>query len=168
MSMRFGRMSPALALVVGALAIAGCGGSSSGGGSGGTGTNASGSGATLTPKQWEAKVEGISSQLSAAFAPIKTQGHSPATWFALSTKLKQINSEMGTIKAPAVAVGLTAAIASGLAPLPTESESIGNDLKSGNQTAARSDAVKLEKSLFALLSKISSALLKLKGGGTST
>jgi hypothetical protein len=167
MSMRFGRMSPALALAVGALAIAGCGGGSSGG-SGGTGTSASSTGATLTPKQWETKVEGISTQLSAAFAPIKTQGHSPATWFALSTKLKQINSQVATIKPPPVAAGLTAAIVSGLAPLPQESETIGNDLKSGNQTQARSDAVTLEKSLFKLLSDISTALLKLKGGGTTT
>lgn len=165
MSMRFGRMTPALALTVGGLAIAGCGGSSS---SPGTGTGAGGSGATLTPKQWETKVEGISSQLSAAFAPIKTQGHSAATWFALATTVKQINSEVASIKPPPIAVGLTAAIASGLAPLPQESQTIGNDLKSGNQAQAKNDAVTLERSLFLLLSKISNALLKLKGGGTST
>jgi hypothetical protein len=166
MSFRFGRLSPALALTVGAVAIAGCGGSS--GGHPGTGTGASSSGATLTPKQWETKVEGISSQLSAAFAPVKTEGHSPATWFTLSMKLKQINSEVAAIKPPPLAVGLTAAIASGLAPLPQESQAIGNDLKSGNQTKAKNDALTLERSLFALLSKISTALLKLKGGGTST
>lgn len=168
MSMRFGRLSPALALAVGALAIAGCGGSSGGSNAGGTGTSASSSGATLTPKQWETKVEGISSQLSAAFAPVKTEGHSAATWFALSTKLKQINAQVATIKPPPVATGLTAAIASGLAPLPQEAQSIGNDLKSGNQTQARTDAVTLERSLFSLLSKISTALLKLRGGGTTT
>jgi hypothetical protein len=169
MSMRFGRVSPALALAVGALAIAGCGGGSSGGsGSTGTGTSASATGATLTPKQWEAKVEGISTELSAAFAPIKTQGHSPETWFTLSNQLKQINSDVATIKPPPVAAGLTSAIAAGLAPLPQQAEAIGNDLKSGNQTQARADAVTLEKSLFKLLSDISSALLKLKGGGTTT
>ena len=164
MSMRYGRFSPALALTIGALAIVGCGGSSGGSG---TGTNA-GSGATLTPKQWEAKVQAISSQLSAAFAPIKTQGHSASAWFTLATQLKQINSEVATIKAPPVAVGLTSAIASGLSPLPTEATTIGNDLKSNNKTQARSDAVTLERSLFALLSKIANALLKLKSGGTTT
>jgi hypothetical protein len=162
MFMRFGRISPALALAVGALAIAGCGGSS-----GGAGTGAS-SGGTLTPKQWETKVESISSQLSAAFAPIKTSGRSPGTWFTLSTKLKQINSEIAGVKAPPIATGLTAAIASGLAPLPSESTSIGNDLQSGNKTKAQQDAVTLERSLFQLLSKISNALLKLKSGGTTT
>lgn len=160
MTMRFGRLSPALALTVGALAIAGCGGSSGGG------TTASG--ATLTPKQWESRVEAISSQLSAAFAPIKTQGKNSSTWFTLASKLRQINTEVAGIKAPPVAVGLTSAIASGLAPLPGEATTIGNDLKSGNQTQARKDAVALEQSLFSLLSKISTALLKLRGGGTTT
>lgn len=167
MTMRFGRITPALALVVGALAIAGCGGSSSGG-SGGTGTTATATGATLTPKQWETKVEGISSQLSAAFAPIKTNGHDPNTWFTLSSKLKQINAQIAAIKPPPIAAGLTSAIGSGLAPLPGEATTIGNDLKAGNKTQAQKDAVTLERSLFSLLSKISSALLKLKGGGTTT
>ncbi len=162
MRTRFVRLSPALALSVGALAVAGCGGSS-----GGTGTSAS-SGATLTPKQWESKVESISSQLSAAFEPIKTQGKNSSTWFTLASKLKQINSEVAAIKPPPVAAGLTAAISSGLAPLPGEATTIGNDLKSGNEAQARKDAVTLERSLFSLLSKISTALLKLKGGGTTT
>jgi hypothetical protein len=158
MTMRFGRLSPALALSAGALAVAGCGGSS-----GGAGTSA-----RLTPKQWEARVEAISSQLSAAFAPIKTQGKNPSTWFTLSSKLKQINTEVAGIKSPPVAVGLTSAISSGLAPLPGEATMIGTDLKNRNQQQARKDAVALEQSLFSLLSKISTALLKLKGGGTTT
>jgi hypothetical protein len=168
--MRFLRVSPALALTVGALAIAGCGSSSSGGTgtSGASGsTTGSTSGATLTPKQWETQIQGISSQLSAAFAPVKTQGKSPDTWFTLATKLKQISTKVSAIKAPPVAAGLTAAIASGLSPLANESTTIGNDLKKGDQTQAKQDAVTLEKSLFSLLSKISTALLKLKGGTTT-
>jgi hypothetical protein len=161
--MRFGRISPVVALTVGALAIAGCGGSS-----GGTGTSASASGPTLTPQQWETKVKGISSELSAAFAPLKTQGKSADTWFTLADKLKQIHSEVAGIKAPPVAVGLTSAISNGLAPLPGEATTIGNDFKAGNQSQARTDAVTLEHSLLNLLSKIATALLKLKGGGTTT
>jgi hypothetical protein len=159
MSMRFGRTSAALMWVGGALAIAGCGGSS-----GGTGTNSG----TLTPKQWESRVEAISSQLSAAFAPIRTQGKNSGTWFVLATKLRHINAEVATIKAPPVAVGLTSAISSGLAPLPGEATRIGTDLKTGDQKQARTDAVALERSLFTLLNKISQALLKLKGVGTTT
>ena len=169
MSMRFARVSPALALTVGALAVAGCG-SSSGGGtgtSGATGTTGGATGATLTPAQWKTQVQAISGQLSAAFAPIQTQGKSPDAWFTLATKLKQINTKIAAIKAPTIAVGVTAAIASGLQPLPGEATTIGNDLKSNNTTQAKQDAVTLEKSLFTLLSKISNALLKLKGGTTT-
>jgi hypothetical protein len=169
MSMRFARVSPALALTVGALAFAGCGSSSGGGsGTGAAGSTTGGAtGATLTPAQWKSQVQAISAQLSAAFTPIKTQGKSPAAWFTLSTKLKQINTKVAAIKAPPVAAGVTAAIASGLQPLPGEATTIGNDLKNSDQTAAQKDAQTLEKSLFSLLSKISNALLKLKGGTTT-
>src|ERR1700720_3607664 len=104
MSMRFARVSPALALTVGALAVAGCGGSS-GGGTGTTGTTGGATGATLTPAQWKSQVQAISGQLSAAFAPIKTQGKTPDAWFTLATKLKQINTKIAAIKAPPIAVG---------------------------------------------------------------
>ena len=137
------------------------------GSSGSTGTTGGATGATLTPKAWETKVQGISSQLSAAFAPIKTNGHSASTWFTLASKLKQIQGQVSAIKPPPVAAGVTAAIDSGLTPLSGEATTIGNDLKSGNETQAKSDAVKLERSLLSLLTKISTALLKLKGG-TST
>jgi hypothetical protein len=169
MSMRFARVSPALALTVGALAIAGCGGSSGGGTgtSGATGTTGGATGATLTPAQWKTQVQGISSQLSAAFAPIKTQGKTPGAWFTLAGKLKQIDTKVAAIKAPPIAVGVTAAIASGLQPLSAEATTIGNDLKSNNTAQAKQDAVTLEKSLFSLLSKMSTALLKLKGGTTT-
>jgi hypothetical protein len=169
MSMRFVRVSPALALTIGALAIAGCGGSSGGGGSSGTAGSTTGSatGATLTPAQWKSQVEAISGQLSAAFAPIKTQGKNPDAWFTLASKLKQINTKIAAIKPPSIAAGVTAAISSGLQPLPGEATTIGNDLKNNDTTQAKTDAVTLEKSLFSLLNKISSALLKLKGG-TST
>jgi hypothetical protein len=171
MSMRFARVSPALALTVGALALAGCGGGSSGGG-GGTGTTGTtgggtASGATLTPAQWKTQVESISTQLKAAFAPLQTNGKDPDTWFTLATNLKKINAKVAAIKAPPVAAPLTAAIASGIAPLSGEATTIGNDLKSGDQTQAKQDAGTLEKSLIGLLSKISNALLKLKPGTTT-
>ncbi len=165
MSMRFARVTPALALTVGALAIAGCGGSSNAGTSGST--TGSPSGPTLTPAQWKAQVQAISGQLSAAFAPIRNQGHSPDAWFTLASKLKQINTKVAAIKAPPIAAGVTAAIASGLQPLPGEATTIGNDLKGNNTNQAKADAVTLEKSLFTLLSKISAALLKLRGGTTT-
>ncbi|HEY1522528.1 MAG TPA: hypothetical protein VGF70_05900 [Solirubrobacteraceae bacterium] len=167
--MRFARVSPALALTVGAVAIAGCGGSSGGGGtSGASGSTTGGaSGATLTPAQWKTQVQAISGQLSSAFAPIRTEGKSPDAWFTLASKLKQINTKIAAIKPPAIAVGVTNAISSGLQPLPGEATTIGNDLKSNDTTQAKKDAVTLEKSLLSLLSKISHALLKLKGG-TST
>ena len=169
MSMRFARVSPALALTVGALALVGCGGSSGGGGtSGGSGSTTGGAtGATLTPDQWKSQVQAISAQLSAAFAPIKTQGKDPQAWFSLASKLKQINTKIAAIKPPPIAVGVTSAISSGLQPLPDEATTIGNDLKNNDENQAKQDAVTLEKSLFSLLSKISNALLKLKGG-TST
>jgi hypothetical protein len=169
MSMRFARVSPALALTIGALAIAGCGGSSGGGGTSGAAGSTTGgaTGATLTPDQWKSQVEAISGQLSAAFAPIKTQGKNPDAWFTLASKLKQINTKIAAIKPPPIAAGVTAAISSGLQPLPGEATTIGNDLKNNDTTQAKTDAVTLEKSLFSLLNKISSALLKLKGG-TST
>jgi hypothetical protein len=168
MTMRFARVSPALALTVGVLAIAGCGGSSNNAGtSGGAGSTSGASGATLTPSQWKSEVQSISGQLSAAFAPIKTQGKSPQAWFTLASKLKQINTRIAGIKPPPIAAGVTSAIASGLQPLPGEATTIGNDLKNNNQNQAKQDAVTLEKSLFSLLSKISAALLKLKGGTTT-
>lgn len=166
MPMRFARVSPALALTVGALAIAGCGGSSNHAGTSGS-TTGSASGATLTPAQWKAQVQAISGQLSAAFAPIKTQGKSPDAWFTLAGKLKQINTKVAAIKPPPVAAGVTSAIASGLQPLPGEATTIGNDLKNNDTNQAKKDAITLEKSLFSLLSKISAALLKLKGGTTT-
>jgi hypothetical protein len=172
MSMRFRHVSPALALTVGALALAGCGGSSGGGGGTGTSgapgsTTGSATGATLTPAQWKAQIQAISGQLSAAFAPIKTQGKSPDAWFTLASKLKVINTKVAAIKAPPIATGVTAAIATGLQPLPSEATTIGNDLKSNNTAQSKQDSVTLEKSLFSLLSKISNALLKLKGGTTT-
>jgi ABC-type glycerol-3-phosphate transport system substrate-binding protein len=163
MTMRFARVSPALALTVGALAIAGCGGSSSSPGTSSTPGSTTGSGATLTPNQWKTQVQAISGQLSAAFAPIKTQGRSPDAWFTLADKLKAINAKIAAIKPPPIAAGVTSAISSGLQPLPDEATTIGNDLKNNDQTQAKKDAVTLEKSLFSLLSKISNALLKLKG-----
>ena len=166
MTMRFARVSPALALTVGVLAIAGCGGSSGGGSTSGS-TTGSATGATLTPAQWKTQIQALSGQLSAAFAPIKTQGKSPGAWFTLASKLKQINTKIAAIKAPTIAVGVTQAIASGLQPLPSEATTIGNDLKANNTNQAKQDAVTLEKSLFSLLSKISNALLKLKGGTTT-
>jgi hypothetical protein len=165
--MRFARVSPALALTVGVLALAGCGGSSGGGSTSGAGSTTGASGATLTPAQWKSQIQSLSGQLSAAFAPIKTQGKSPDAWFTLASKLKQINTKIATIKAPTIAVGVTQAIASGLQPLPGEATTIGNDLKANNTNQAKQDAVTLEKSLFSLLSKISNALLKLKGGTTT-
>lgn len=165
MPMRFARVSPALALTVGALAIAGCGGSSNNAATSGSTTGASG--ATLTPAQWKTQVQAISGQLSAAFAPIKTQGKNPDAWFTLASKLKQINTKIAAIKPPPIAVGVTQAISSGLQPLPGEATTIGNDLKNNNTNQAKQDAVTLEKSLFSLLSKISAALLKLKGGTTT-
>jgi hypothetical protein len=169
MSMRFVRVSSALALTVGALALAGCGGGSSSGSTGTTGTTGGGtaSGATLTPAQWKTQVQGISNQLKAAFAPLKTNGKSPDTWFTLASNLKKISTKVAAIKAPAVAAPLTAAIASGISPLSGEATTIGNDLKSGNQSQAKQDAVTFEKSLIGLLSKISQALLKLKPGTTT-
>jgi hypothetical protein len=164
--MRFARVSPALALTVGALALAGCGGSSNNAANSGS-TTGSASGATLTPAQWKSQIQAISGQLSAAFAPIKTQGRSPDAWFTLASKLKQINTKIAAIKPPAIAAGVTSAIASGLQPLPGEATTIGNDLKNNNTNQAKQDAVTLEKSLFSLLSKISAALLKLKGGTTT-
>ncbi len=169
MSMRFARVGPALALTVGALAIAGCGGSSSSPGTSGApgSTTGGATGATLTPAQWKAQVQAISGQLSAAFAPIKTQGQNPDAWFTLASKLKQINTKIAAIKAPTIAVGVTNAISSGLQPLPGEATTIGTDLKNHNTPQAKKDAVTLEKSLFSLLSKISNALVKLKGGTTT-
>ena len=172
MSGSFRRWTPAVVLAVGALALAGCGGGSSkgsgGSGGGGTGTTAAPTGAQLTAKQWQAKMQSISSELTAAFQPVKTQGRDPQTWFTLAATLKHINSEVAAINPPDVAKGVNAAIVSGLQPLPDESTAIGNDLKNQDQTAAKKDAVALERSLFALLSKISTALLKVHGGGTST
>lgn len=169
MPMRFARVSPALALTVGALAIAGCGGSSNNAGTSGApgSTAGSASGATLTPSQWKSQVQAISGQLSAAFAPIKTQGKNPDAWFTLASKLKQINTRIAAIKPPPIAAGVTQAISSGLQPLPGEATTIGNDLKNNDTNQAKQDAVTLEKSLFSLLSKISAALLKLKGGTTT-
>lgn len=167
MPMRFARVSPALALTVGVLAITGCGGSSNKAGTSGAGSTTGASGATLTPAQWKNQVQAISGQLSAAFAPIKTQGRSPDAWFTLASKLKQINTKIAAIKPPPIAAGVTSAIASGLQPLPGEATTIGNDLKNNNTNQAKQDAVTLEKSLFSLLSKISAALLKLKGGTTT-
>jgi len=168
MPMRFARVSPALALAVGVLAIAGCGGSSNNAGtSGGAGSTTGASGATLTPAQWKSDIQSISGQLSAAFAPIKTEGKNPQAWFTLASKLKQIITRIDAIKPPPIAAGVTSAIASGLQPLPGESTTIGNDLKNNNTNQAKQDAVTLEKSLFSLLSKISAALLKLKGGTTT-
>ncbi|MFL5824007.1 MAG: hypothetical protein ACJ764_11250 [Solirubrobacteraceae bacterium] len=164
MSGRFRRYAPALVLTIGALAIAGCGGSS-----GSSGTNGgSASGPTLTPKQWQTKMQAISSELTAAFQPVKTEGSNPQTWFTLAATLKHINSEVAAIKPPAVATDVNAAIASGLAPLPDESTAIGNDLKNQDQAAAKKDALALQRSLFALLRDISTALLKVHGGGGTT
>ncbi len=141
MSMRFARVSPALALTVGVLAIAGCGSSSGGGSTSGApgSTTGSATGATLTPAQWKTQIQALSGQLSAAFAPIKTQGKSPDAWFTLASKLKQINTKIAAIKAPTIAVGVTQAIASGLQPLPSEATTIGNDLKANNTNQAKQD-----------------------------
>jgi hypothetical protein len=112
-------------------------------------------------------MQSISSDLTSAFQPVRSQGRDPATWFTLAATLRHINSEVASLKPPPVANGVNAAIVSGLAPLPNEAQAIGTDLKNQNQSAAKSDAVALEKSLFSLLNKISAALLKLHGGTTT-
>jgi hypothetical protein len=172
MATTFRRITPALVLTIGALALVGCGSSNSSGGGGGgatSGTNGGGSGSTLTAKEWQAKMQSISSQLTAAFQPVKTNGQDPTTWFTLATTLKHIQSEVASLNPPSVAVGVNDAIASGMQPLSGEATAIGNDLKNHDQNQAKQDATSLERSLLALLSKISQALLKLHGtGGTST
>jgi hypothetical protein len=112
-------------------------------------------------------MESISSELTSAFEPVKTQGRNPATWFTLATALRHINTEAAAVKPPSVANGVNAAIVSGLAPLPDEAQAIGTDLKNQNENQAKKDAVALERSLLSLLTKISTALLKLHGGTTT-
>lgn len=163
MSAKFRQLSPALALSIGALALVGCGGSSGGGTTGGTT-----GGAPLSTQAWANQIHNIFNELKTAAAPVRTGGKNPQTWFTLATKLKQIDSEVAALKPPPKAVGVNAAIVSGLAPLSGEATAIGNDIKGSDQTAAKQDATKFVRSLFGLLTKIATALQQVQGGGTST
>jgi hypothetical protein len=163
--MRFSRVSPALALTVGVLAIAGCGGSSGGASTnGGSGTTATASGPTLTLQQWEAKLKSVGSELQNSFAPVKQAPSDPSSWDAAASNLDKINTELAAIKPPAKVAGVTAALVTGIKPLAGEARQIGTDFKNGNKTQAQADALKFQHTALLFFQKLEAALLKLKPG----
>jgi hypothetical protein len=169
MSGRFSRSTLALALTVGALVVAGCGGSSN---SNSTSPSSSApvtqTGPQLTPQSWGTRIQAIFNQLKAAAAPVSSNGRDPNTWYGLATKLDQMHSEVAALKPPSNLASLNSAIVAGLAPLGAQARTIGDDVKNGDQTSAKTDATKFVRGLLGLYTKMATALLRLKGAGTGT
>jgi hypothetical protein len=112
----------------------------------------------LSAKAWVRKINKLSRELKADFAPLRIRGHDPHTWFMLARRLRHLNRVVDAIRPPRAAARVNSAIVAGLAPLPLEVHRVGIDLRRGQRRKARADAIKLEKSLIRLIERIGKAV----------